>query len=751
MFLAGINDPGYNGRMELRAETEIRPGDESSRKDCPIEWWFVQGHFESESLGRSRFMVSLFRHALEWAGISAGNAYSLLISVLDESSGHTRWLSQIEPAAVPFLVTALRLAPPAGLDPIAVRALTDEIAEYGLPKNIRTLEGARVEAEPLRARWGDFELLQSDDCFALKFAEPQTDRGCSFRLRPLRPRFHLADVAAANGGSMDYVSYTRLALDGVVEGEAVRGEAWLDHQWGSQGWFVDPERTEQIFGWDWLGIQFEEKSELLVMVIRDQRSGAVVCQYAVAIDETGATRLLRDVTIGPRTWWTSPHSNARYPVSCRIAIPSIDLSIDFEPLRLDQEIPVFPPLRAVWEGAGAVSGRHAGRPVRGSARLELHGYAYLLDLEQHLDRTVERVRADIESFLPRNFSHADLERFAGPAQSEYDSTAQTDVLAKPLWDFMDRGGGNPWRPILPMLILAALGTEPTPYSSLISITAEMLHDGLLVIDDILDNSDCRRGEEAIHRRYGLDVAINAGNTAYFLPMVLLRDHPHLNDQQRLELFRILTRLYVRVHLGQGQDIHWSKSLTAERLQLWMNNGVEEKIIQLYNLKTASVVEAGAEGACVIAQANGETRQACREFGRSFGLAFQIVNDLAEFSPNVIARGTENSDIAAGKLSYVIAKALRMLPPAEAGRLKEILCSAELRAQRGAVAEGIDLVQRSGALAKCRAETESLMTEQWKKFSVLVPPSEPKTMLRVLWNFLLALDRDERYARFAPGN
>jgi geranylgeranyl pyrophosphate synthase len=206
-----------------------------------------------------------------------------------------------------------------------------------------------------------------------------------------------------------------------------------------------------------------------------------------------------------------------------------------------------------------------------------------------------------------------------------------------------------------------------------------------------------------------------------------------------------------VHLGQGQDIHWSKSLTPEKLQLWMNDGVEEKIIQLYNLKTASVVEAGAEGACVIAKADDATRHACREFGRSFGLAFQIVNDLAEFSPNVIARGTASSDIAAGKLSYVIAKALRLLPATEASRLKDILCSPALRAESAVVAEGIELVQRSGALCKCREEAQKLMEDRWKEFSAHVPPSEPKTMLRVLWNFLLALDRDERYARFAPGN
>src|ERR1700731_823056 len=237
--------------MELRSETEIRLSDESSRKDFPIEWWFAQGHFENGKSGASRFMVSLFRHALEWAGISAGNAYSLLISVLDESSGRATSVSQIDPATIPFLATALRIAPPAGLDPIAVRALTAEISEHGLPKSIRSLAGASVQSTPLRATWGDFELSQTEEHFVLAFTQPETERRCSFRLTPKRPRFHLADVEVANGGSKGYASYTRLALEGDVDGEAVRGEAWLDHQWGSQGWFVAGDNTEQIFGWDW--------------------------------------------------------------------------------------------------------------------------------------------------------------------------------------------------------------------------------------------------------------------------------------------------------------------------------------------------------------------------------------------------------------------------------------------------------------------------------------------------------------------
>jgi geranylgeranyl pyrophosphate synthase/predicted secreted hydrolase len=733
--------------MELQSDARPRVADESPRSDHPVEWWFVQGHFEGERSGKARFMVSLFRHALEWAGLSAGDSYTLLISVLDETSSSARSLSQIDPATLPFLVAALRFAPPAGLDPIAVRAFTDEMEQYGLPTSIRTLApGATVESGPLRVKWGDFDLSQTGDAFVLGFTEPETERRCSFRLKPIRPRFHLSDVTVANEGSMDYVSYTRLALEGEVDGEAVRGEAWLDHQWGNQGWFMEAGDAQQIFGWDWLGIQFETGGELLVMVIRDQRSGVALCQYAVAVSEDGSSRLYHDVAIEPLSWWTSPASHASYPVACRVEIPSLRLSFDFEPLVLDQEIPVFPPIRAVWEGAGRIRGTRGGQPIAGRARLELHGYAYLLDLEEHLEKTVSRIRLDLESFLPRKISHHDLERIAGPAQSEYDSEAQTEVLAKPLWDFMDRGG-NPWYAVFPMLILGALGTDPTPYSSLISNTAEMLNNGLLIIDDILDNSAQRRGADAIHRRYGLDVATNAGITSCFLPMALLRDYPLLSDAQRLELFRVLGRYYVQVYLGQGQDIHWPRSLTPEKLRLWMNDGVEEKIIGLYTLKSSSMCEMAAEGACVIAETDEATKSICRDFGRAFGLAFQIVNDIADFRPNFMRRGHESGDIAAGKLSYVIAKALRLLPPLDAARLETILCSPDLRSESCVNLEAIDLVQRSGALAVCRREAQEMIGVQWKRFSTHVPPSEPKTMLRVLWTLLLELGSDERYPKF----
>ncbi|MBK7792047.1 MAG: lipocalin family protein [Betaproteobacteria bacterium] len=76
------------------------------------------------------------------------------------------------------------------------------------------------------------------------------------------------------------------------------------------------------------------------------------------------------MTVDPRRHWESPATHAVYPVGCRIDAPEFDLVLDFEPLADDQEVPSFGTPRAVWEGAGTVTGRLAGQAVRGRARGE---------------------------------------------------------------------------------------------------------------------------------------------------------------------------------------------------------------------------------------------------------------------------------------------------------------------------------------------------------------------------------------------
>jgi geranylgeranyl pyrophosphate synthase/predicted secreted hydrolase len=737
--------------MDLKSAPSVRLADESARTGHPVEWWFVQGRFEGDGVEPREFMVSLFRHALEWGGLSAGHSCSLMVSVLDPATGKCRTLSQIDPATTSFLVMAAKIAPPAGLDPLAMRAVTAEIEDYGPPGHIRVArKKPRLESRPFRATWLDFELSQQDAGFVLQFEEPETGRKFSFRLAPSHPRVHLPNVEVPGGSAMDYVSYTRMSLDGEVDGMPVRGQAWLDHQWGSQGWFVSGSKQERILGWDWLGIQLDDDRELMIIVHRDQRSGKTLCQYAIEVDAGGIKHLYREFLLSPLGWWTSPRTGARYPVRWHIVLPEAGIDLVFEPFAEDQEIPVLPPIRAVWEGAGRVSGTCGKKRLSGWARLELHGYAYLLDLEAFLDQFIRRIHGHIEDFLPRTFTESQLEQWAGTRRGRYDAPAQSAMISRPLWDLIDRGGKH-WRPIFGILLLDAMGVNPGPYESLITITTEILHDAALIIDDIQDHAQNRRGKECIHLRYGIDVAIHAANTAYFMPLVLLRDYPGLTDSQKLDLYHVLSRLFIGAHFGQGQDIFWSKNLTAGSLREWMAGDMEAKLLLLYTQKTAAVVEAAAEGAAIIAGAEAPLRSACADFGRTLGIAFQMVNDIVDFSESRVSAGDGGSDLREGKVTYAVLRALQRLSGRSRRRLEAILCTPELRADAQAIAEALELVRRSGAIELCRKEACRMVEEEWKRLSLHLPPSEAKQTLRVLWAFLLSFGDDDRYTEYAPGN
>jgi geranylgeranyl pyrophosphate synthase len=276
------------------------------------------------------------------------------------------------------------------------------------------------------------------------------------------------------------------------------------------------------------------------------------------------------------------------------------------------------------------------------------------------------------------------------------------------------------------------------------VVAEMFHVGAEIIDDIQDKAQVRRGGEAIHLRYGLDVALSAGSTAWFLPFNLLADYPGLSDGQRLELFRILSRMAVKTHLGQAQDLHYTHVLTPERLRRWANDSLEQRVVEVYEAKTAAFTAAACDGAAVIANADAPTRAACVAFGRTLGLALQIVNDIANFSTERQTRGHGGRDLAEGMVTLVIARALQSLSARDSERLAEIFSAPELRQSSPSLNEGIELIRRSGALKSCEADARRMLEKEWRNLSKVLPPSEHKTMLRVLWSFVLELGDELRY-------
>jgi geranylgeranyl pyrophosphate synthase len=282
-----------------------------------------------------------------------------------------------------------------------------------------------------------------------------------------------------------------------------------------------------------------------------------------------------------------------------------------------------------------------------------------------------------------------------------------------------------------LLLLEALGTPSEPYHVLLSCLAELPHTGALIIDDIEDESTTRRGGQCIHLRYGRDVAINAANVAYFLPLVLLADHPDLSGEQKLAIHAAFARELVHAHFGQSHDISWSRRTTPEALAALATDTTSARILRAYELKTGAAVAGPAAGACVIARADAATTVAVDRFARAFGTAFQIVDDILDYVDAEDRRKPLGKDISEGKLTYVLCRSLEILDRGQRSRLAEIVGSPDLRADPAAHAEAMDLVLGSGALAVCRDEAFAGFEDAWAGLAERLAPSEPLAVLRGL--------------------
>jgi geranylgeranyl pyrophosphate synthase len=221
-----------------------------------------------------------------------------------------------------------------------------------------------------------------------------------------------------------------------------------------------------------------------------------------------------------------------------------------------------------------------------------------------LDLLEQELRADELGYLDNDVPRAVWER----------------ALYQPLRDFLARPGKQ-FRARLCELSFEIAGGGVPPRE--LALLVEILHAGSLIVDDIEDNSSERRGAAALHVRYGLPRALNAGNWLYFWPFVLLRrlDLPPLAE---LELQRAISRALVDCHRGQALDL-------AARVVDLEQAHVPAVVSATARLKTGSLMALAADAGALVAGAAREKREALARFGGELGTALQMLDDLGGIS------------------------------------------------------------------------------------------------------------------------
>ncbi len=173
----------------------------------------------------------------------------------------------------------------------------------------------------------------------------------------------------APGNASYYVSFPLLAADGSINGSAVSGTAWMDHEWFTN--LLD----DSTLGWDWFSAQLDNRTELMLFRTR----GREIYSAGTYIDADGRARFLKgsDFALQPLEYWTSPKSGARYPLRWRISIPALKIALECAAAIPDQELVSKAGYASTyWEGAVRYSGSAAG-----VGYLELTGYAGRVRLE----------------------------------------------------------------------------------------------------------------------------------------------------------------------------------------------------------------------------------------------------------------------------------------------------------------------------------------------------------------------------------
>jgi predicted secreted hydrolase len=186
----------------------------------------------------------------------------------------------------------------------------------------------------------------------------------------------VSQKAAGAGHASHYISLTRVATRGEItlkeKTKKVSGVSWMDHEF-----FTTQADTGQR-GWDWLGIQLADNTELMLYRFRRKDGTMDPFSSGTFVDAQAHTTHLRagDFTIEPSgQTWKSPSSGAVYPVSWKIQIPRLAILLEAKTQLPSQELSSPSRLAPTyWEGAITLTGSRDARLVTGVGYLELTGY-----------------------------------------------------------------------------------------------------------------------------------------------------------------------------------------------------------------------------------------------------------------------------------------------------------------------------------------------------------------------------------------
>ena len=302
-----------------------------------------------------------------------------------------------------------------------------------------------------------------------------------------------------------------------------------------------------------------------------------------------------------------------------------------------------------------------------------------------------------------------------------------DKKPKSLYDpcsYILSGGGKRLRPFLLLISAKAVGGDfKDVYNAATAV--EVLHNFTLVHDDIMDNSNKRRGRPTLHNKYDLSTAILAGDSLIALAYEsLLKD----SKQHTAEIVSTFTRGVIEVCEGQSLD---------KEFEIRQSVSINEYKEMIYK-KTAALAQMCCSVGAQLCGASKEQIKIVSDYGKNLGMAFQIQDDLLDIMAEENQFGkTVGSDLLEGKKTYLFLRALEKAKGKEKSALLNVIKKKGI--ERTEIDKYRNLYIKLDVLKDAEREIMKYTKLALKNLSQL-PNDDGKNLMHWLANILINRDK-----------
>ena len=279
-------------------------------------------------------------------------------------------------------------------------------------------------------------------------------------------------------------------------------------------------------------------------------------------------------------------------------------------------------------------------------------------------------------------------------------------------------GGKRLRPLL-LVLSARLCGYREDYAKTVSTALEYLHAATLLHDDIVDDAILRRGKTVAHSLYGNATTVLVGD------FLLARALAICADSGKIKVIHIISDLTENMSTGEVHQLMRKGDVSL----------TEDEYLEVIRRKTAVLFQAACTVSAVIAEAPEEKEKALSDFGYHLGIAFQMADDLFDYTMDTADLGKEvGADLREGKLTLPVIHALKQANPADRDEMVKIIKNEAFTVDEFNAL--VDLLKKNDGIAYTERKAEFCIAKAKEALSVF-EPSKTKDSLLDIANYALA--------------